>query len=421
MTYQQIQKSARLLQKKQPHIALSATENSVQTNSPSSKVTTFSVPSQTERDTIRKSFFGTQGEQIQTKLMIGKPGDKYEQEADRAAARVINQIEASRSSQLDQSQSIQREAMSEEDTITKSLADNGLIQRVVHGTDPLINYARGDDKSLLYGLHPFRQLTQQRLKPQDKAIGTPQPIRTIDDYNAGIGINGLMTLDQSPIGIFTVREALSDPDPVANWGKYFPSFKANVAANADLQAWIQKLAQNASTIGLYDFGDKTSEGIFGFREAQGLKKIKSKNRFTKNLKNSERSDQAVHLHPKDIHAWLAPERTFSQAINLFTKMSEEQKNALRQWIYKAFFRRTSKLGIDFVTQDLNARVNFNTASAINPHSDDPFLNTPRRHGLRFNDINMDQSKDRSITISEYRHIMKHIGNDPAKVNFYNEY
>lgn len=56
MTYQQIQKSARLLQKKQPHIALSATENSVQTNSPSSKVTTFSVPSQTERDTIRKSF-----------------------------------------------------------------------------------------------------------------------------------------------------------------------------------------------------------------------------------------------------------------------------------------------------------------------------------------------------------------------------
>ncbi|WP_407887463.1 hypothetical protein [Scytonema sp. NUACC26] len=38
--------------------------------------------------------FGTQREQIQTKLTIGQPGDKYEQEANLVAAQVVNQIDA---------------------------------------------------------------------------------------------------------------------------------------------------------------------------------------------------------------------------------------------------------------------------------------------------------------------------------------
>ncbi|NMF62518.1 hypothetical protein DP113_34170 (plasmid) [Brasilonema octagenarum UFV-E1] len=49
---------------------------------------------------------------VQTKLTIGEPGDKYEQEADRVAAQVVNQINAPVSQQS--SQNLQREEISEE-------------------------------------------------------------------------------------------------------------------------------------------------------------------------------------------------------------------------------------------------------------------------------------------------------------------
>jgi hypothetical protein len=50
---------------------------------------------------------------VQTKLTIGKPGDKYEQEADRVAAQVVNQINAPVSQQAEKN--VQREEMSVEE------------------------------------------------------------------------------------------------------------------------------------------------------------------------------------------------------------------------------------------------------------------------------------------------------------------
>jgi hypothetical protein len=120
MTYQQVKKSVghSLLQKKQSQMApRGIDDNDVQTNSQPPLATTFSIPSRAQRDAIRKSLFGIQGEQIQTKLTIGAPGDKYEQEADRVAAQVVHQINAPMSSQPEQSQSIQREAMPSEDEL----------------------------------------------------------------------------------------------------------------------------------------------------------------------------------------------------------------------------------------------------------------------------------------------------------------
>lgn len=52
---------------------------------------------------------------IQAKLTIGAPGDKYEQEADRVAAQVVNQINAPVAQQP--SQNLQREETSEEDEL----------------------------------------------------------------------------------------------------------------------------------------------------------------------------------------------------------------------------------------------------------------------------------------------------------------
>lgn len=154
MTYQQVKKSAKdsLLQKKQSQMAPRAIDdNDVQTNSQPPKAT-ISIPSRAERDAIRKSFFGTQGEQIQTKLTIGQPGDKYEQEADRVAAQVVNQINAPMSSQPDQSQSIQRETMPEEDELQMKAITR--LQRSEAGMtatpdlETSIQQARGSGQSL---------------------------------------------------------------------------------------------------------------------------------------------------------------------------------------------------------------------------------------------------------------------------------
>ncbi|NES86246.1 MAG: hypothetical protein F6K10_35480, partial [Moorea sp. SIO2B7] len=66
---------------------------------------------------------------IQTKLTIGKPGDKYEQEADRVASEVVNRINTPTPQQSAQSASIQRQEEPEkkEEVMAKPLAES--IQR----------------------------------------------------------------------------------------------------------------------------------------------------------------------------------------------------------------------------------------------------------------------------------------------------
>lgn len=64
---------------------------------------------------------------IQTKLTIGQPGDKYEQEADRVASQVVNQIN-SPVAQKSQAKKIQREELPEEDELMMK-PEAGIIQR----------------------------------------------------------------------------------------------------------------------------------------------------------------------------------------------------------------------------------------------------------------------------------------------------
>jgi hypothetical protein len=56
---------------------------------------------------------------IQTKLTIGEPGDKYEQEADRVASQVVEQINAPVSAQSTQGESLQRQEEPEEELQAK--------------------------------------------------------------------------------------------------------------------------------------------------------------------------------------------------------------------------------------------------------------------------------------------------------------
>jgi hypothetical protein len=66
-------------------------------------------------------------EPIQAKLTIGEVGDKYEQEADETAQRVVNQINTPTPQQSTQGESLQREEMPEEELQMKS--ESGIIQR----------------------------------------------------------------------------------------------------------------------------------------------------------------------------------------------------------------------------------------------------------------------------------------------------
>jgi|GEM_PF-2320989 len=67
-------------------------------------------------------------EPIQAKLTIGQVGDKYEQEADQTAQRVVNQINAPAPQQSTQGQSLQREEMPEDEELHMK-AESGVIQR----------------------------------------------------------------------------------------------------------------------------------------------------------------------------------------------------------------------------------------------------------------------------------------------------
>jgi len=137
MAYKRVQKSfgQSSSQKKQFPIVPPLNEQQTQSDSPSSSKAMSRLPSSEERGAIRRSLFekwanapqssSVAGTSIQAKLTIGEPGDKYEQEADRVAAQVVNRINAPSSTE----ESVQREAMPEEEELQmKPLADS--IQRV---------------------------------------------------------------------------------------------------------------------------------------------------------------------------------------------------------------------------------------------------------------------------------------------------
>jgi hypothetical protein len=76
---------------------------------------------------VSRLLAGRSATKVQAKLTIGQPGDKYEQEADRVASQVVEQIHAPASAQSTQGQSVQRQEESEEEIQAKpSITD---IQR----------------------------------------------------------------------------------------------------------------------------------------------------------------------------------------------------------------------------------------------------------------------------------------------------
>ncbi|MGZ8157289.1 MAG: eCIS core domain-containing protein [Methylobacter sp.] len=92
---------------------------------------------------------------IQTKLIIGQPVNKFEQEADRIATQVVEQINTPTSAESTQMQSVQREAMPEEGLQTKSILQRREAMGEGEASTDLesaINNAKGSGQPLDTGL-----------------------------------------------------------------------------------------------------------------------------------------------------------------------------------------------------------------------------------------------------------------------------
>ncbi|MBD2449737.1 DUF4157 domain-containing protein [Nostoc sp. FACHB-152] len=148
MVYKKVQKSLGdcSIQKKQSQINPSAVVRQEQKDSSSAKVTNTNIPSQAQRDVIRRSIFDAGVKTVQTKLIIGQPGDKYEQEADQVAAQVVNQINSPASAQPALNENIQENTLQMKPSI--QLQAGGGDITATSDLESAIAQARGGGQSL---------------------------------------------------------------------------------------------------------------------------------------------------------------------------------------------------------------------------------------------------------------------------------
>lgn len=294
--------------------------------------------------------------------------------------------------------------------VRRSVNPSGLIQRL-YGTDPS-KLITEDSYDLLYGNNDPRAATKSRLDDRQK-----NKLRTIDEYNRVIGINSLITSTFAAIGLFYLREQL---DSTGEWGlRAWKERSKDATKDEAPEKWIAFLRKHKTTVGLVDLGQKG--GLFS------KAKIDQKNRFKKNRAfsqaNQAKNDQ---LTSKEIRQFLGLP-TVADAQKVYNAMSSNKQDALNAWIYRALFRRTSKLGQDFAVKELGAMVHFNVAS-------DPNYKPPRFKSTNSGSMpkpNWNEkgvivqggqkiNKNRPITVSEYRHMKKLQKDYPNQFNVYGE-
>ena len=304
------------------------------------------------------------------------------------------------------------------------------------GYDPVDELTEGGDvdqahiHDLLYGLTDYRGATTRRLEDRvsqgtgDAARGrAATSMRTIDEYNAAVGITGNTINGRiAAVGVYEVRAALTDP---GSWTTHLRSSTASYpganAAPTPAERWIKMLVDNRQNIGLYDLGSSVrpvvGTGLFGrptYGEEEGISRIKDKGRFEKNGGDSET------ITPKDINEMLSFGEDIDAATAHWAALPPAKQTALSEWIQNAFWRRTSKLGIDFATSPdgLNAEVHFNLAGG---EQTSPGQWQAVGWGV-LNDIAADMGK-RKITESEWRHVKKIVKANPdlaSKITAYSE-
>ncbi|CAZ97224.1 hypothetical protein [Zobellia galactanivorans] len=88
-------------------------------------------------------------------------------------------------------------------------------------------------------------------------------------------------------------------------------------------------------------------------------------------------------------------------------VSEKYQEHINRWVYDAFFRRTSKLGIDYTINNGN-RIHFNTASEFDK----------KGKSIVSHAENPEKKQRQPITDSEIRHIHRKYGHDHPQMDLY---
>jgi hypothetical protein len=280
------------------------------------------------------------------------------------------------------------------------------LQRVVTvGDDPVEELRQPGSRGLIYGMSPARLPTSKRLNQHDM-LQAGTRYRTIDAYNLAAGVNSAIGAGgrAAALGIIRLREALDEHDPVAAWHTHFPE-GTDPTTDADLGAWIAFLAKRWQYVGLYDLGVAA--------------KVQAKHRFTKNLK-SQAHAVSTTLTADAIGRWLDPDVTYAEAArDIDARFTPGEIQDIGKWIYSAFFRRTSKLGIDFVVERGDI-IHLNLAADPDwvPGKTDSAMQERGLEEIQHRDPT--QAYGRSITSSEYRHAQKVKLKAADKINFYSE-
>lgn len=271
---------------------------------------------------------------------------------------------------------------------------------------------------LLYGLAGARGKTQGRIRKEANDGDQANDKRTIDEYNRIIGLGGIIQPMYAGFMIYKVRQALEDPN---NWKSIITGCKEDYSeaeGSNNVQKWMALLVKHKQNIGLYDLGNSTrpviGRTLFGrdkLGEAAGVTKIKEKRRFEKNMGEED----SGKFSESDVHKMLSFGSDFDSAHAYYLSLEKNKQTPIGRWIQMAFWRRTSKLGIDFATsvEGLDANVHFNLSSSESYQ--DEMGNTKygelRLWGI-LDDIAADKGT-RKITESEWRHVKKLIQNDPS--------
>ncbi|MEH2221902.1 eCIS core domain-containing protein [Nostoc sp.] len=177
------------------------------------------------KDFSRVPISTTKPQPIMAKLVVGPVGDKYEQEADRVAAQVLNQINASEPPQSDISQNVQREAISEEDNLpmksqAASIQRQVLPQQEFHMKS--IRQLQPHEDSMTTTPHLETSIQQARGKGQPVADSIREPLEQAFGADfSGVKIHANAQSDQLNRSI-QARAFTTGQDVFFRQGEYNP-------------------------------------------------------------------------------------------------------------------------------------------------------------------------------------------------------
>ena len=343
---------------------------------------------------------------------IDRPGDRYERHADAVADAVVQGRSAEALLSAPPTGGSFRRSGSPG---ISNASPSPNVQRLPDPRSKRVKKKEVDEADLFFGHSAPRGMTLDRLHLVRQAKNP----RTIDDYNDALGISQIVG-DRRERGVIIVREGLravadvadnDDADIVRAWED---AVTVDVPDNPRIELWLRLLAERVENIGLFDLGGQAGadqqqandrQPWLGYTISAELVQEANKNRYK--FTNQEALEMVSY--------WLRQDNTSANNLT-YPRGFDIQK--FISWLAQAFFRRSSKLGLDFALNKLNSKVFFNLATdhgfqveAEDGQTEERAVTTPRYGLLEALDV-FDTLAFETITMSELKHIDRLIADNP---------